>query len=380
MNFEFSEEQNLLREQAQGFLKENCPYSAVRKVLEGKTKAGYDEALWKKVAELGWTATAVPEEYGGLGLSYLELSVVAEELGRAVAPIPFSSSVYLATEALLLAGSREQKEKWLPKLASGEAIGTFALSEGAGRPSAKSLKTAISKGRIRGTKTPVPDGDIADVAIVVAKSRVGDRASWYLVDLNQRNVKVTPVATLDPTRSHATVQFRSADAEPLGADGEGWALTQKLFNRAAVLFAWEQVGGAQAALEMAKEYALGRYAFGRPIASYQAIKHKLANAYINNTLARSNCYFGAWALDTNAAELPLAAATARVSAIQAYYFASKENIQTHGGMGFTWEFDCQFHYRRSKLLSVNIGSEGYWQDRLITAVERSNQPAQSDAA
>jgi len=380
MNFEFSEEQNLLREQAQGFLKENCPYSTVRKVLEGKTKAGYDEALWKKVADLGWTATAVPEEYGGLGLSYLELSVVAEELGRAVAPIPFSSSVYLATEALLLAGSREQKEKWLPKLASGEAIGTFALSEGPGRPSPKSLKTAISKGRVRGTKTPVPDGDIADVAIVVAKSRVGDRASWYLVDLNQRNVKVTPVTTLDPTRSHATVQFRSAEAEPLGADGEGWALTQKLFNRAAVLFAWEQVGGAQAALEMAKEYALGRYAFGRPIASYQAIKHKLANAYINNTLARSNCYFGAWALDTNAAELPLAAATARVSAIQAYYFASKENIQTHGGMGFTWEFDCQFHYRRSKLLSVNIGSEGYWQDRLITAVEQSNQPSQSDAA
>ena len=176
------------------------------------------------------------------------------------------------------------------------------------------------------------------------------------------------------------MQFRSADAEPLGADGEGWALTNKLFDRAAVLFAWEQVGGAQAALEMAREYALGRYAFGRPIASYQAIKHKLANAYINNTLARSNCYFGAWALNTNASELPLAAATARVSAIQAYYFASKENIQTHGGMGFTWEFDCQFHYRRSKLLSVNLGSEAYWQDRLITAVEQSNQYARSDAA
>ena len=149
-------------------------------------------------------------------------------------------------------------------------------------------------------------------------------------------------------------------------------LTQKLFDRAAVLFAWEQIGGAEAALDMAKEYALGRYAFGRPIASYQAIKHKLANAYIKNTLARSNGYYGAWALDTNAAELAVAAATARVSAIQAYYFASKENIQTHGGMGFTWEFDCQFYYRRSKLLSVNIGSEAYWQDRLIAAIEHSN--------
>ena len=117
---------------------------------------------------------------------------------------------------------------------------------------------------------------------------------------------------------------------------------------------------------------MGRFAFGRPIGSYQAIKHKLANMYVKNTLARSNCYYGAWALNTDAAELPLAAATARVSATQAYYFASKENIQTHGGMGYTWEFDCQFYYRRAKLLSVNIGSELSWQDKLITAVEQSN--------
>jgi alkylation response protein AidB-like acyl-CoA dehydrogenase len=180
------------------------------------------------------------------------------------------------------------------------------------------------------------------------------------------------VPTLDPTRGHANVDFDKAAAEPLGKPGEGWALTEKLLNRAAVLFAWEQVGGSQAALEQAREYALGRYAFGRPIASYQAIKHKLANMYVKNTLARSNCYYGAWALNADAAELPLAAATARVSATQAYYFASKENIQTHGGMGYTWEFDCQFFYRRAKLLSVNIGSEGLWQDKLITAVEHSN--------
>ena len=121
---------------------------------------------------------------------------------------------------------------------------------------------------------------------------------------------------------------------------------------------------------MAKEYAMGRFAFGRPIATYQAIKHKLANMYVKNTLAKSNCYYGAWALATDAAELPIAAATARVSAIQAYYFSAKENVQTHGGMGFTWEFDCQFPYRRSKLLAVNIGSEATWQDKLITAIER----------
>ena len=372
MNFEFSDEQNLLREQALGFLQERCPMSAVRAVLDGD--AAYDAELWTRIADLGWTATAIPEQYGGLGLSYLELSVIAEELGRAVAPVPFSSSVYLATEALMMAGSDSQKERWLPKLATGETIGTFALAEGPGQPSPQRLGTVARDGTLTGAKIPVVDGDIADIAVVVAKAEGpasggdGDGASLHLVELS--GVERTPVATLDPTRSHARVVLNDTPAEPLGADGEGWSLTQRLLDRAAVLFAWEQVGGASAAMDMAKDYAMERYAFGRPIASYQAIKHKLAHAYVKNTLARSNGYYGAWALDTDAAELPLAAATARVSATQAYYYASKENIQTHGGMGFTWEFDCQFHYRRAKLLSVNIGSEPTWQDKLIAAVER----------
>ncbi len=368
MNFEFSDEQNLLREQAVGFLQENCPPAAVRAILDGD--AAYDQALWKKIAELGWMATVVPERYGGIGLSHLELCVIAEELGRAVAPVPFSSSVYLATEALLLAGSESQQEKWLPKLATGGAIGTFALGEGPGQPTPAKLATIAAGGRLAGVKMPVADGDVADFAVVVAKADSGDGASLYLAELD--GVARTPVATLDPTRSHARIAFDNDAAEPLGAPGQGWALAQRLFDRAAVLFAWEQVGGAAAALDMAKEYASQRYAFGRPIASYQAIKHKLAHAYVKNTLARANCYYGAWALGTDAAELPLAAATARVSATQAYYYASKENIQTHGGMGFTWEFDCQFHYRRAKLLSVNIGSESTWQDKLIAAVEQRN--------
>ena len=366
MNFEFSEEQNLLREQALGFLQEQSPPAAARAVLDGDQS--YDAQLWGKIAELGWTATAIPEQYGGIGLGYLELVVIAEELGRAVAPVPFSSSVYLATEALLMAGSEAQKERWLPKLATGDAIGTFALGEGPGTPSPARLATAFDGERITGTKIPVADGDIADFAIVVAKADGGDGASLHLAELADADRQ--SVGTLDPTRSHARLAFDNTPAEPLGASGEGWTLTERLFDRAAVLFAWEQIGGANAALEMAKAYALERYAFGRPIASYQAIKHKLAHAYVKNTLARSNGYYGAWALAEDAAELPLAAATARVSATQAYYYASKENIQTHGGMGFTWEFDCQFHYRRSKLLSVNIGSEAAWQDKLISAVER----------
>ena len=368
MNFEFSDEQELLREQARGFLAQNCPAGVPRAVLDGDDT--HDAALAGKIAEMGWNATVIPEAYGGLSLGYLELCVIAEELGRAVAPVPFSSSVYLATEALLMAGSDSQKETWLPKLATGEAVGTFALAESAGRAAPGNLATSLTGDKLSGTKLPVADAQAADFAVVVANADSGDGATLALVDLSSSEVAVSPVQMIDPTRGHGKIEFINAPAERLGAEGKGWASVEALLNRAAVLFAWEQVGGADAALEQAKEYAMGRYAFGRPIASYQAIKHKLAEMYVKNTLARSNCYYGAWALNTNADELPVAAASSRVAATHAYHFASKENVQTHGGMGFTWEFDCQFFYRRSRLLAVNLGGLQQWQDKLITAVER----------
>lgn len=370
MNFEFAEEQMMLRDQARGLLQDHCPPAVVRRVLD--TDELYAADLWRTMAEMGWTATTIPEEYGGLGLSYLELAVIAEELGRAAAPVPFSSSVYLATEALMLAGSKAQKAKWLPRLASGEIIATLAYAEGGGQPSADRLETVARKGQLSGTKPVVADAPIAQIAIVVAASDKGDGATMYLVPLDQDGVTLEPIATVDPTRPHAHLVLDNADAERLGADGQGWRMLQSVLDRAAVLFAWEQLGGSDACLDMAKEYALGRYAFGRPIASYQAIKHKLADMYVKNTLARSNAYFGAWALNTNADELPLAAATARVGSTQAYYYASKENIQTHGGMGYTWEFDCQFYYRRSKLLAVAIGSEHLWQEKLIKAARSAH--------
>ncbi len=367
MNFEFSDEQNLLRDQARGYLTDNCPPAVVRRVLEGDEL--YAEDLWKGIAEMGWTATVIPEEYGGLGLSYLELVVIAEELGRACAPVPFGSSVYLATEAILAAGSDAQKEEWLPKLAAGEAIGAFAYSEGGGQASAASLSTTVSGGKISGSKAVVADAEISQLMIVAAKADSGDGCSLYLVPVGD-GVSCNHVNTLDPATNHADVTFDGAAAELLGAEGQGWGLLEKLLDRAAVLYAWEQLGGAESCLEMAKEYAMGRYAFGRPIASYQAIKHKLADMYVKNTLARSNAYYGAWALNTDSDDLALAAATARVGSTQAYYYASKENIQTHGGMGYTWEFDCQFYYRRSKVLAVAIGSESVWQDKLITASDQ----------
>lgn len=368
MNFEFSEEQNMLRDQARSFLADKCSLKNVREILDGD--APFDSEAWRGMIELGWTGTAIPEEYGGIGMGYLELCVIAEELGRSLAPTPFSSSVYLFAEAILTAGSEEQKKQYLPGIASGTSIGTVAVFEGPQAPSPKNIKAKVANGLLSGEKMPVPDGDVADFAVVTANSASG--LSLYIVDLSDDSVTAESVKTLDPTRSHAKINLSDTPAELLGNEGDGWNILGQVFNSAAVLFAFEQVGGAQAALDMAKEYAMTRFAFGRPIATFQAIKHKLADMYIATELARSNCYYGAWALDTHSTELPIAAATCRVSATDAYHESSKENIQIHGGMGFTWEFDCHLFYRRSKLLSVNLGGEPRWKDMLISRLEQAS--------
>jgi acyl-CoA dehydrogenase len=360
----------LLREQARKFLRERCPSAAVRRILEGPEP--YDKPLWKEIAAMGWTGAAIPEEYGGAGVGHLGLCVLAEELGSALAPVPFSSSVYLASEAIMAGGSEAQKRAWLPRLAAGEVIGTLAIAEGPGKADVRKLRTTFRNGVLGGEKLPVPEGDVADVAVVVAQGERG--IVLTIVDLNASGVGRAAVETIDPSRSHARVTFEGTPAEALGAPGEGEALLRRVQDRAAVLFAFEQVGGAQRSLEMARDYALQRYAFGRPIGSFQAIKHKLADVYVATELARSNAYYGAWALARNAPELPVAAAAARISANDAFFLAAKENIQVHGGMGFTWEFDCHLYYRRAKLLSLALGSTRLWKDRLITQLETANAP------
>ena len=225
-------------------------------------------------------------------------------MGRALAPVPFSSTVYLAAEALLIAGSDAQKQKWLPKIASGEAIGTLALFEGKGNPSPKAIKLAASGGTLNGVKKPVPDGAIADFAMVAARTGSSGRdtdISLFLVDLKAGGVEAKALTNVDPTRGQAELTFKNCKAEPLGAASEGWSILSQVLDRAAVLMAFEQVGGADRALEMGRDYALDRIAFGRPIGSFQAVKHMLADMYVSATLARSNCYYGAWALSTNAA-------------------------------------------------------------------------------
>ncbi len=373
MNFDFSDDQKMLKDQAHKFLSEKCTTKTVRKIFEGKEH--YDAQLWKAIGGMGWTGTAIPEVYGGLGLGYLELCVIAEELGRALAPVPFSSTVYQFAESLLVAGSEEQKRRLLPQVSSAEIIGTLARAEGPGAVLPKTIRTTFKNGKLSGRKIAVVDGLDADQAVVLARAsdEPGERGlQLALVDLKQPGVKRTPRETLDPSRGHADLVFDNANAEALGKAGEGWSLLNRVLDRAAILMAFEQVGGSDACLKMAKEYAMERYAFGRPIASFQAIKHKLADMYVYTELARSNAYYGAWALHTGAPELPIAAAAARVAATQAFDYASKENIQTHGGMGFTWEADCHFYYKRSKELGLALGPQRVWKDKLVNALELSN--------
>src|SRR5580692_4393625 len=373
MNFDFSDEQKQLRDEARKYLAEKCPPKAVRAVLDGKET--WDRDLWKGLAEMGFLGVAIPEEFGGTGAGHLELCVIAEEMGRALAPVPFSSTVYLAAEAILLAGSDAQKKKWLPAIASGKAIGTLALFEGKGNPSPAGVKLTASGGSLNGVKKPVADGAIADFAIVAARTGSSGREtdiSLFLVDMKAEGVEARELTNLDPSRGQAELTFKNCKAEPLGSANEGWSILSEVLDRAAVLMAFEQVGGADRALEMGRDYALDRIAFGRPIGSFQAVKHMLADMYVSATLARSNCYYGAWALSTNAPELPEAAASARISATQAFQHCAKNNIQVHGGMGFTWEFDCHIYYRRSNALALGLGSLSYWEDALIDRMRKRN--------
>lgn len=363
LNFDFSDDEKLVRDQAARFLNEQCDRRVARQVLEGEQP--YAVQAWKGLGEMGLLATTIPEAYGGADAGYPALCLIAEQLGAHVAATPFSSSVYLATEAILMSGCDEQKQAWLPKLATGEMIGTLAVVEGRGVLTAESIGAQVANGALTGKKLIVPDGTIADTAIVLARGNEG--LELCVADLSHDSVARDVVETVDPTRNSATISFNATPVEPLG-DGDGWQTLQRIYDRAAVLFAFEQIGGAQSALDMAVAYAQERFAFGRPIGSFQALKHMMADMYVALKLAESNCYYAAWALASDAEDLPLAAATARVSATQAYQLCSRDNIQVHGGMGFTWEFDCHLYYRRSNYLALQLGGLTEWENKLVDAL------------
>jgi acyl-CoA dehydrogenase len=360
MNFQFSDEAEALRDQARKFLSDKSGRDKARAVMNSGT--AHDAALWSEIVALGWTALRIPEEHGGLGLSVLELCVLAEEVGRALSPIPFTSSVLLATEALLIGGTDAQKAKWLPKLADGSAIGTVALSEGTAPPGTRS-KLTLAGGKASGIKMPVADAKSADFIIFSAPNGL------YLIETSAAGVTLDDVETMDLVRRSSCLALKDTSVEALAG---GRATLEAFLQSSAVLLAFEGLGGADCAMEMAIAYAQDRVAFGRKIGGYQAVKHRLADMYIKNQLARSHAYYGAWALSTNAPELTQAAAGARIAVIDAFQFAAEENVQLHGGIGFTWESDCQFFYRRARTLALCLGSKSHWQETLVRSLEQRN--------
>lgn len=353
MDFDLSAEQKMLAEQARSLLAERTPYDHLRKLIDSEVE--WDEALWRELGEMGFLGANIPEGYGGLGIGEVDLGVISQELGRANAAVPFFSSIVLAADAIRLAGSEQQKQHWLPRLASGEVVACFASAEGPGPLLGKG--TALSGDTLAGIKQPVADAGIAQIAIVP----VGDQL--VLVELDQPGVTRTRLDSFDQLRAHYMIEFDGAAAEVL----PGRDMISLLLDRAAVQSAFEAVGGSEACLEMGLGYVTNRQIFGRPLASYQAIKHKLADVAVGIELARSNAYFGAWAAESSPPDLPIAAAAARLTAIKAFELAARENLQVHGGIGYTFEANCHFYYRRERMLAVIVGSRGFWADRLLNA-------------
>ncbi|MEQ8263952.1 acyl-CoA dehydrogenase family protein [Pseudohaliea sp.] len=363
MNLDFSEEQKQLRDTVRAYLSDHAPMERARTVLESGT--GIDRELWTVAGEMGWLGVTIPEAYGGCGFGSLELAVVAEELGRAISPVPVSSSIYLACEAILRGGSEEQQERYLPKLASGELIGTFALAEAGGVTAPATMQATLRDGRLYGTKVNVPDGLIADFATFVARDESGE-VCVGIVDFDQPAVSRHALPVFDRTKPAATVEFSGASVDLMKPAAGGEDFVADLLDHGVLFTAFEQLGGAQACLEMARDYSLERFAFGRPIGSYQAMKHRMADMFVKTEIARSNCYYGAWAVSSAKEEMPIAACVARISASDAFEFCAQENLHVHGGVGCTWEYDCHLYLRRAKALEQSFGRSGGWKERLAS--------------
>jgi acyl-CoA dehydrogenase len=365
MNFDLSEEQTMLSQQASRILADQASPARLRAFLDNPDP--FDSGLWRQLCELSYPAVIVPERFGGLGMSAFDFGLICEELGRTCAPAPLSSSTMLCAEAIAVAGSDEQRGRLLPELAEGRCIGTLAHLEVPGSTFETAIDAKFVGGRLTGVKFPVPDALAAAGAVVVARTGDGALALAY-AHLDQPGVSRQFVRGIDELRPHYRVHFDNVRAELLTEGREAIGALRILYDRAAVFTSFEQVGGAEACLHMARDYALQRKVFGRAIGSYQAIKHRIADMLCLVELARSNAWFAAWALDNDPTAVPAAAATARISATEAYEMASRENLQVHGGIGYTWDANCHFHYRRSRLLAASLGGLADWSDRLVTVL------------
>ena len=369
MNFAFSEEQEELRKAVRRFLEDKSSETEVRRLME--TTEGYDPAVWSQMAsQLGLQGLIVPEEFGGSGFTYVELIVVLEEMGRALLCAPYFASVALAANLLLVSGDDAAKKDYLPGIADGSTIATVALAEASGRWDEEGVTLAATGSgdnwTLSGEKLYVLDGHTADLILVAARSDAG--VSVFAVDKGANGLTATPLSTMDQTRKQARLTFDSTPARLIGTDGGGWATVSKMLDLAAVALAAEQVGGAQKVLEMAVEYAKVRVQFGRPIGSFQAIKHKCADMLLEVESAKSAAYYAGWAAAEDNDELPVVASLAKSYCSEAYFHATAENIQIHGGIGFTWEHPAHLYFKRAKSSELLFGDPTYHRELLAQRI------------
>ena len=381
MNFAFSEEQDELRASVRRFLEDKSPESEVRRLMD--TTEGYDPAVWKQMGEqLGLQGLAIPEEFGGSGYGFVELVVVFEEMGRALLCAPFFSTVALAASALLASGDDAAKSDLLPGIASGGTIATVALTEDSGRwdeagITLRASRPAVAKDgadggdggdgfSLDGHKMFVLDGHTADLIVVAARTDRG--TSLFAVAGDAPGLTRTPLTTMDQTRKQARLEFAATPARLIGAEGEGWPILSKVLDLAAVALAAEQVGGAQKVLEMSVEYAKVRVQFGRPIGSFQAIKHKCADMLLEVESGKSAAYYAGWAAAEDNDELPVVASLAKAYCSDAFFHAAAENIQIHGGIGFTWEHPAHLYFKRAKTDQLLLGDPAYHREQLAQRI------------
>lgn len=369
MNFAFSDEQEELRRVARKWLEEKSPSSVVRRLMDSED--GFDRALWKEAAAMGWQAMAIPEEYGGAGFGFLEQVVLLEEMGRTLHPTPYLATAVMAANMVLEGGSEEQKQKYLSALAAGDLTATVAFTEPnglweEGGVEATAARTA-SGFVLSGTKSFVLDGHTADLLVVAARTEEG--VALFLVDGADAGVTRRRLETMDMTRKLAEVVLDNVEVGAdalLGQMGKGWELVDRMLARAAVALAAEQVGGAQRCLDMSVDYAKVRHQFGRPIGSFQAIKHKCADMLVQLESARSAAYYAAWAVSEDNDEVPLVAPLAKSYCSEAFFFCASENIQIHGGIGFTWEHDAHLYFKRAKSSELLFGEPAHHRAVLAT--------------
>ena len=369
MNFAFTEEQEELRKTVRAFLEAKSPETAVREQME--TEAGFDAAVWSQMGEqLGLQGLAIPEEFGGSGYTFVELGIVLEEQGRALLCAPFFSTVVLAANTLLHSGDDAAKKAHLPGIASGATIATVAFTEPSGKWDESGITlqaTASGDGwTLSGTKMFVIDGHTAGLVIVAARTAKG--VTLFTVAGDAAGLTRTALSTMDQTRKQAKLEFADTPATLLGTEGEGWAVLSTVLDLAAVGLAAEQVGGAQKVLEQAVEYAKVRVQFGRPIGSFQAIKHKCADMLLEVESAKSAAYYGLWCAAEQNDELPSVASLAKAYCSEAYFHATAENIQIHGGIGFTWEHPAHLYFKRAKSSELLFGDPTYHRELLAQRI------------